>query len=122
MRTRAAIAFATAVYLAAGACAFAQQTATNPARVLDLRIHSPRAKVEMRTTVLLPQGQGPFPLVVINHGSTESAEQREAYVKPSFDVLAPIFVKRHYAVVLPQRAGHGETGGPYLETAGGCDN
>jgi pimeloyl-ACP methyl ester carboxylesterase len=75
----------------------------------------------MHTTVLLPQGKAPFPLVVINHGSTESAELRAEYSQPTFEVAAPWFQKRGYVVVLPQRPGHGETEGPYLETAGSCD-
>lgn len=71
--------------------------------------------VLMRTTVFRPQGAGPFPLVVINHGSLENAEQRRKFLQPVFAVGAEFFVRRGYAVIVPQRPGHGETGGPYFE-------
>ena len=48
----------------------------------------PRADVYMRTTVRLPGGKGPFPLVVINHGSSENAEVRKESASPSFDTVS----------------------------------
>ncbi len=80
------------------------------------------ARVPMITSLLLPAGRGPYPLAVINHGTTESDELREAYAEPNFEVAASWFLEHGYAVALPQRPGHGETGGPYLESAQGCEN
>ena len=40
---------------------------------------------------------------------------------PTFDKLTAWFVARGYAVLLPQRPGHGQTGGPYLEDEGICE-
>jgi dienelactone hydrolase len=74
--------------------------------------------VLMRTTVFRPAGAGPFPLVVINHGSVQDADQRRKFVQPVFAAGAEFFVERGYAVVVPQRPGHGETGGPYFEGQG----
>lgn len=71
--------------------------------------------VLMRTLVLRPAGAGPFPLVVINHGSVENAELRRKFAQPVFAAAAEFFVRRGYLVAVPQRPGHGETGGPYLE-------
>lgn len=76
----------------------------------------------MHATVLRPPGAGPFPLMVMNHGSTQSAEQRLAMPMPTYHALSSWFVRRGYAVVLPQRPGHGATGGPYLEDQNGCDD
>ncbi len=78
----------------------------------------------MRTTVIRPKGPGPFPLVVVNHGSTQNEIRRVAYRSPErdFEAIARWFVERGHVVAIPQRPGHGETGGPYLETQGGCDN
>ncbi len=76
----------------------------------------------MHTTILQPQGQGPFPLVVINHGSVANADDRASLPMPEFEPVATWFVQHGYVVALPQRPGHGETGGPYLEDIGSCDN
>jgi dienelactone hydrolase len=89
---------------------------------LELAIPSPVAKVEMKTSVFLPRGKGPFPLAVINHGSTESRDLREGYSTPVFEDLSSWLLARGYVVALPQRPGHGETGGAYIETAGGCED
>lgn len=79
--------------------------------------------VLMRTTVFRPQGAGPFPLVVISHGSLENAEQRRKFLQPAFAAGAEFFVRRGYAVIVPQRPGHGKTGGPYFEGRDGpCEN
>lgn len=39
---------------------------------------------------------------------------------PAFNSLTEWFLQRGYAVLLPQRPGHGETGGRYLEEQGAC--
>jgi pimeloyl-ACP methyl ester carboxylesterase len=36
--------------------------------------------------------------------------------------LAATLVARGFAVLVPQRPGHGKTGGPYIEDQNGCDN
>lgn len=76
----------------------------------------------MRTQVIRPPGAGPFPLAVLNHGSTQSEIQRRRWPAPKFPELAPWFVARGYVVAMPQRPGHGATGGPYLEDQNGCEN
>ena len=76
----------------------------------------------MRTTVFRPQGSGPFPLAVINHGTTQNEIRRAGYRLPQYTVLTEWLVARGYAVAVPQRPGHGETGGPYYEAQGGCAN
>ena len=78
--------------------------------------------VLMRTVLFRPSGPGPFPLVVINHGSIQSATKRADLRQPLFITASEFFVRRGYAVAVPQRPGHGETGGPYLESNRGCAN
>lgn len=85
-------------------------------------IPSTVAGLAMHTTILRPQGRGPFPLAVINHGSTADAEERKLVPLTKFEPVASWFVNHGYVVALPQRPGHGETGGPYLEDIGSCDN
>src|SRR5262249_13554485 len=78
--------------------------------------------VMMRTAVFRPSSAGPYPLVVINHGTTQNAERRRLLKAPDFDAMAEWFVRHGYAVAVPQRPGHGETGGEYRESQGGCDD
>jgi dienelactone hydrolase len=79
-------------------------------------------RTQMRTILIRPDGPGPFPLVVINHGSVESGELREKFSQPAYEEPVRWFLRRGYAVALPLRPGHGETGGPYLESNGPCDS
>lgn len=76
----------------------------------------------MRTTVFRPPGSGPFPLAVINHGTTQNELRRAGYRLPQYAALTEWLVARGYVVAVPQRPGHGETGGPYYEAQGGCAN
>lgn len=75
----------------------------------------------MHTWVYRPPGKGPFPLAVINHGSSSNAELRLRQTRPRFRALTNWFVRHGYVVAVPQRPGHGETGGQYLEDYGSCD-
>jgi dienelactone hydrolase len=85
-------------------------------------ISFPAANVEMRTLVFRPPGAGPFPLAVINHGSTQNAESRLQLPMQEFEALTAWFVHHGYAVAVPQRPGHGSTGGAYLEDQHGCED
>ncbi|HEV3183265.1 MAG TPA: CocE/NonD family hydrolase [Xanthobacteraceae bacterium] len=78
--------------------------------------------VLMRATVYRPQRPGAFPLALINHGTDQSEIQRFNYATPTYPISAHWFLKRGYAVVVPQRPGHGGTGGPYLESQGSCED
>jgi dienelactone hydrolase len=84
-------------------------------------VPSAQSGVMMRTTLFRPAGPGPFPLVVINHGTTQNAERRRRLDVPDFDSMAQWFVRRGFVVAVPQRPGHGDTGGEYREDQGGCD-
>ena len=58
------------------------------------------------------------PLVVINHGTSEAT--RMSVSMPVFYWLSRWFVDRGYVVILPQRRGHGATGGNLAEDVGTC--
>lgn len=77
----------------------------------------------LRATVFRPDDppaaeSEPRPLVVINHGT--SSATRLSVAMPVYYWLSRWFVDRGYAVVLPQRRGHGATGGPLAEAVGSC--
>ena len=81
-------------------------------------------RVPLRATVFRPLSDGAAPvrrpLVMINHGS--DAFTREAVAMPVFYWLSRWFVERGYVVVLPQRRGHGATGGDLAEGRDTCAN
>jgi dienelactone hydrolase len=83
---------------------------------------SAQSGVLMRATVFRPPGPGPFPLLVMNHGTTQNAERRRLLPLPQFETLSHWFVQHGFAVVVPERPGHGATGGVYREDQGGCDD
>ena len=68
-----------------------------------------------------PAGDGPFPLAVIAHASTQNVLRRAQMPQPEYRALAAWLVARGFAVLVPERPGHGATGGKYLEDQGGCD-
>jgi len=71
--------------------------------------------------VFRPSGAGPFPLVVINHGTPISiADARKQ--KPGFSLASAWFAEQGYIVVVAQRPGFGQSDGPYLEPSGACAN
>lgn len=86
------------------------------------RIPLPGQRLQMVTTVLRPPGKGPFPLAVINHGSTENSYIRAHFPLPLYPLVSQWLLKRGYVVALPLRPGHGVTGGPYFEDPGRCDD
>jgi dienelactone hydrolase len=117
----------TALVMAAGTAA-AQETPgpqgreEGPFRRQLWLIPIPGETMLMRAAVLRPPGAGPFPLAAINHGSSQNAERRAKYAMPVYRLASQWFLDRGFAVVLPQRPGHGETGGPYLEDQGRCES
>jgi dienelactone hydrolase len=76
----------------------------------------------LRATVFRPNDAASLierrPLVVINHGTSEG--NRLSTAMPVYYWLSRWFVDRGYVVVLPQRRGHGATGGPLAEAIGDC--
>jgi dienelactone hydrolase len=86
--------------------------------------HVPSQKPGLLMHALLfrPPGPGPFPLAVINHGSEQDAAGRLSMPLPSFEPVTDWFLARRYAVLLPQRPGHGRTGGDYHEDQGSCNH
>ncbi len=74
-------------------------------------------KITLEATIYKPDGEGPFPLVVFNHGKIEGDPRAQPRSRPlSF---AREFVRRGYVVVAPNREGFADSGGTYQQE--GCD-
>lgn len=86
-------------------------------RVVMVKVGSGFSSAELETTLFRPDGDGPFPLVVINHGKApgDPAFQERA----RFLVASREFVRRGYVVALPMRLGFSKSSGSYV--AGGCN-
>jgi dienelactone hydrolase len=73
----------------------------------------------LETMVYAPSGQGPFPLVVLNHGKpTPGSDLRS--IRPGFDAAARWFVDRGFIVAVPLRRGYGHSQGAVADMAGTC--
>ena len=72
---------------------------------------------ELETTVMKPEGDGPFPVVIINHGKAPGDPRFQARYRP----LGParFFLSRGYAVVVPMRQGFSKSSGAYISP--GCN-
>lgn len=100
----------------------AQSAEESPARRQLWRVPSPDPSTLSQAVLFRPPGDGPFRLAVIAHASTQNAIRRAQMPQPEYRALAQALVARGYAVLVPERPGHGATGGLYLEEQGGCAN
>jgi dienelactone hydrolase len=93
-----------------------------PNRRQQWLVPSPDSDIVVHALLFRPAGEGPFPLALIAHASTQDALRRAQMPQPEYRALAAWLVARGYAVLVPERPGHGATGGKYLEDHGGCDD
>lgn len=74
--------------------------------------------VTLQTTLMHPNGPGPFPLVIMNHGSDHAGNgNRNARYHRSNAIF--YFLSRGYAVAVPMMRGYAESGGSLYHF--GCD-
>jgi dienelactone hydrolase len=66
---------------------------------------------EIETTFYKPDGDGPFPVVVINHGKALGDPRFQARYRPA--QAARYFLQRGYAVLVPMRQGFSKSTGSY---------
>jgi dienelactone hydrolase len=110
------------------------------AALADGQTSSPRIQEEvwalplplpMFAYVVRPVGDGPFPLVIMNHGVSLNARERSFFPLVEFRDAAFWFARRGYLVVAPTGSGYGaaaidlpERGlyGPFFSKVGNCTN
>ena len=73
--------------------------------------------IEIETTLYKPDGDGPFPVAVINHGKAPGNTRFQPRYRPV--VAVSYFLQRGYVVVVPMRQGFSKSGGSYI--GGGCN-
>ncbi len=84
-------------------------------KILQIPMENPQ--IQLQATLYTPDGDGPFPLVVLNHGSSGSAPREQARSRLSF--ASVYFLSRGYAVVQPMMRGYAGSGGKQIPR--GCD-
>lgn len=73
-------------------------------------------RIRLETVIYRPRGKGPFPLAVVNHGSTGSGNDPEAAMETWENAWLADFLNEHgWIVAFPQRRGRGRSGGLYDE-------
>lgn len=92
-----------------------------PFRRQQWRVPSPDTDVAAHALLFRPVGAGPFRLAVIAHASTQNVLRRAQMPQPEYRALVAFLVAHGFAVLVPERLGHGATGGRYVEDQGGCD-
>ncbi|MCW5701707.1 MAG: alpha/beta fold hydrolase [Bradyrhizobium sp.] len=128
MRALSSLIFLTVLTVAAPQAASAQAgfgaigSEGKPDRMQQWLVPTPLPDNKSHALLFRPAGNGPFQLVVIAHATTQNALRRAQMPQPEYRALARFLVARGFAVLVPERPGHGATGGKYLEDQGGCDD
>jgi dipeptidyl aminopeptidase/acylaminoacyl peptidase len=78
--------------------------------------------LSLEATAYRPDGPGPFPLAVINHGSPRSDAERRGAGRLRFLTQSRWFVAHGFAVVVPMRRGYAHSDGDWAEGFGPCDD
>ena len=75
---------------------------------------------QIPVTIFRPKGDGPFPLVIMNHGRATS-EKRATQGVQRFEHLSRYLVNKGFVVLLPTRVGYAQTYGDFdPEASGDC--
>lgn len=91
-----------------------------PMRRQAWRLPSADPLAPAHAVLFRPAGTGPFRLAVVAHASVENPIARAQMPLVEYRALATFLVARGFAVIVPQRPGHGATGGVYVESQSGC--
>ena len=93
----------------------------NTDRSLNESVHQVPKKglinIELETTIYKPDGEGPFPVAIINHGKSPGDTHFQGRYRPVS--AARYFLQRGYTVVVPMRQGFSKSGGGYI--GGDCN-
>ncbi len=65
---------------------------------------------DMILTYFRPNGDGPFPVVIMNHGRSAAKEERGATPRQRYTSVARYWIRRGFAVFVPTRLGYGDAG------------
>ncbi|MBP6391025.1 MAG: prolyl oligopeptidase family serine peptidase [Flavobacteriales bacterium] len=84
--------------------------APQPDQTLDLRIPSAVDGVALATTVYLPAGSGPFPVIIVAHGANAASRNR-----PGWRTHLGAIIDAGIAIAVADPRGTGDTPGEWVE-------
>ena len=90
--------------------------------VIRVPVVSGTGQAYIDVTVFRPEGAGPFPVVVLSHGSPRNAQERRTQGRQRLAAQSQQFVRMGFAVVVPTRRGYGNSEGSWAESYGPCAN
>src|SRR3977135_2068005 len=99
----------------------AQGAEGEPDRLQRWLVPSPDPGPPSHAILFRPAGDGPFPLALIAHASTQNVLRRAQMPQPEYRALAAWLGARGFAAVGGAPPGRRGRGGRYLEDQGGCD-
>jgi dienelactone hydrolase len=80
-------------------------------------------QINLETTIFKPDGDGPFPLLVLSHGSPRGGEsERRTMKRARYINQSREFIKMGFVVVIPMRRGYGHSEGNWAEDYDGCSH
>jgi carboxymethylenebutenolidase len=82
------------------------QSAASHSQTNPVEVTFPSGNLVLHGFIYKPEGKGPFPAVLWNHGS----ERRPGWLPE----LAPLFLSKGYILFIPHRRGHGRSPGEYV--------
>jgi dienelactone hydrolase len=100
-----------AIALLLGACAQGDGGGDTPLTGSIVEYGRASSGIPLRGVLYLPEGPGPFPVLLYAHGSAPGLLSNEA-----FEAVAPAFTSRGWAVFAPYRRGQGlsREAGPFV--------
>jgi len=74
----------------------------------------------LEAVLVKPEGKGPFPLALINHGSPRDGDSRPEMTPAQRNYELVAFARRGFLAVAAMRRGFGDSGGDFAEDYGPC--
>jgi dienelactone hydrolase len=87
--------------------------------VIRIPLTGAQVDLSLEATLFKPDGDGPFPIVIFNHGKERGDPKQQKRSRPL--ALAREFVQRGYAVLAPNREGFANSNGSYSEQTCGIE-
>jgi dienelactone hydrolase len=93
--------------------------------IVTIPLHAATAQEKafpLTGTLFQPQGAGPFPVMILNHGSPSRARDRDIMGRYRLIPQVREILRLGFAVLVPMRRGYGASPGDYVESPGSCAN